>query len=293
MVTQADESPLIVILGATGSGKTALGLDLALKFKGEIIAADSRTVYKGMDISTAKPTSAEQRRIPHYLLDVVSPNQRFTVADFKLHANFAINEIASRGKIPFMIGGSGLYIDALVYDYKLRPTIVDSSLGEKLSTRSITELQRYILDSGFRLPRDSQNPRRLIRTIETGGATPQKSGLRKDTLLVGLYVNRETLVQRITARVNYMVDAGLVEELSWLADQYGWGVPALQTPGCKAFRHFLEGRIDLEEAKTLFIRNDMNLAKRQYTWFKRNKDVHWANSGESAVDLVTTFLNKY
>src|ERR1700753_609277 len=123
MAPRPDDAPLIVLLGATATGKTSLVLYLSLAFNGEIIAADSRTVYRNMDISTAKPTSMEQLEVPHHLIDVASPDQRFTVADFKLRANMAIAEIGSRGKVPFMVGGSGLYIDALLYDFTLRPTV--------------------------------------------------------------------------------------------------------------------------------------------------------------------------
>jgi tRNA dimethylallyltransferase len=293
MAPRSDDTPLIVILGTTGSGKTALGLDLALAFNGEIIAADSRTVYKGMDISTAKPSPMERRRVPHYLIDIVSPNQSFTVADFKRQAGTAIGKIASRGKVPFVVGGSGLYIDALLYDFTLRPTLIDPSLRNELYAKSVDELRQYILDDGLQLPTDSKNPRRLVRTIEAGGATSQRTRLRPNTLLLGLYADRTILAQRIAARVDGMVDAGLVDELRELASNYGWEAPALQTPGCKAFRKFLQGAVDLNEAKASFVRNDMNLARRQYTWFKRNKEVHWITSKESAVELVTTSLNKY
>jgi tRNA dimethylallyltransferase len=293
MAPRIDHVPLVVILGATGSGKSALGLHLARLFNGEIIAADSRTVYKGMDISTAKPTLPEQRSVRHYLIDVVYPYQTFTVADFKTKAQEAIKEIALRGKAPFLVGGTGLYIDALLYDFTLRPTVISQGERELLSKKTIEELQQYILMKGLSLPKDIQNPRRLVRTIEADGILPERAHLRQNTLVVGISMSRLELKERITHRVNKMVESGLVGELELLSSKYGWGTPALQTPGYKAFRAYLEGSSTLEEAKLAFARNDMNLAKRQQAWFKRNKDVHWVSSQDETVELVTTFLNKY
>lgn len=292
MESGSNETPLIVILGVTGSGKSALSLELARAFNGEIIAADSRTVYKGMDISTAKPSNAEQIEITHHLIDVVSPDESFAVSDFKISALKAIEDSASRGKLPIVVGGTGLYIDALLYDFTLLPK-ADDGLRNWLSQKSVAELHRYISDKGLPMPKDSRNPRRLIRVIETGGHMPTRRDVRPNTLVIGLCIDRASLLKRITERVDLMVASGLVTELRSLSKLYGWDAPALQTPSFKAFRRFLGGEITLDEAKVLFVRNDMNLAKRQYTWFKRNKDVRWVNSKEEAVDLVTTFLNKY
>jgi tRNA dimethylallyltransferase len=294
MEPRTDHAPLVVILGVTGSGKSALGLELSRLFDGAIIAADSRTVYRGMDIATAKPISADRRMTPHYLIDVVNPDESFTVADFKLLAESAIRDALSGGKVPFLVGGTGLYIDALLYDFTLRSSVVDRELRAQLLEMSVDQLRARVVKNGLEFPRDDQNPMRLIRVIESNGAEPQKSKLRRDTLVLGLSVDREILRQRITQRVEAMVEAGLADELRQLAGKYGWDVAALQTPGCKAFRKLLEdGSTTIEDAKATFVRNDMNLAKRQQTWFKRNKDVHWISTKEEAVDLVTTFLNKY
>jgi tRNA dimethylallyltransferase len=293
MASRPDNSPLVVIVGVTGSGKSALSIELAQTFNGEIVAADSRTVYKGLDIGTAKPTTSERRTVRHHLIDVVSPEEIFTVADFKIQAQEAIDAVVARGRVPLLVGGTGLYIDALLYDFSLRPTVVDDTLRAKLSRQSPEELRQHILDRGLKLPIDDRNPRRLLRTIEANGALSRKEPMRPNTLLIGLSMDREVLHKRITLRVDQMVDAGLVEELGGLSKRYGWEAQALQTPGFKAFRNFLEGAYTLDQAKQEFVRNDMNLAKRQYTWFKRNKDVHWVDAKEKAVELVTTFLNKY
>ncbi len=256
----ATRKPLVVIVGPTASGKTSLAIELAQKFDGEIICADSRTVYKDMDIGTAKPTINERAMVPHHLLDVVSPDEPFTVVDFKKLANRAIADIEARGKLPIMVGGSGLYIDAVLFDYAFAPK------GAK---------------------RDPENPRHLSKT------EPQvKQELRPNTLVIGLNPDLDILKQRITQRVDQMVDSGFLDEVQKLLAKYEPGIKALQAPGYKAFQSYLENKISLEDAKALFVRNDYLLARRQRTWFKRNKSIHWLNNREKIVDFVTTFLNK-
>jgi tRNA dimethylallyltransferase len=213
-----------------------------------------------MDIGTAKPSEEERAEVPHHLLDVVEPNQSFSAAGFKRLANEAINDISTRGKLPILVGGTGLYVDAVLFDYEFSPS------GSK---------------------RDMQNPRHLSKDVPR-----QKSELRPGTLIIGLEQDRETLRERIQSRVDTMVQTGFVDEVKKLGELYGWDAPALQAPGYKAFREYLNGTVSLEEAKALFVRNDMQLAKRQRTWFKRNKSIHWLNNRENAVDLVTTFLSK-
>jgi len=286
----ADHPPLVVILGPTASGKTALALELAERYHGEIIAADSRTVYKGMDIGTAKPTAAERARVPHRLLDVAAPDQPFTVADFQRLANAAIKEISGRGKLPFLVGGSGLYIDAVVYNFTFRaaPNVAER---ERLEAMSVDELQEAVHARGLPLPQNARNPRHLVRLLETDGALSGRDQLRARTLLIGLDPGRDILRQKITQRVDAMVAQGFIEEVKTLSGQYGWDAPAMQAPGYRAFRAYLAGEISLEEAKQRFVQNDMRYAKRQQTWFKRNEDIHWISKTAEAVELITTLLN--
>lgn len=251
-------SPLIAIVGETASGKTALGIELAKRFDGEIICADSRTVYRSMDIGTAKPTTAEQVLVPHHLLDIVNPDQQFTVADFQRLATEAIDDVTRRGKLPIMVGGSGLYVDAVIYQYAF---------------------------SSPTQARNPNNPRHLAAE-----ARRADTSLRPHTLVLGLESNRETLTERISQRVHAMVQAGLVEETRMLLAQYR-GSKALDAPGYKAFAQYIAGDIDLETAKAIFVRNDLGLAKRQRTWFKRNKSIHWVNNSSDAVEFTTTFLD--
>lgn len=291
MESVTNNPALVVILGQTASGKSALAMDLARRYGGEIIAADSRTVYKGMDIGTAKPSAADQELVPHHLLDVVNPDERFTVADFQTQANAAINDIAERGKVPFLVGGSGLYIDSVIYNFSFRKP-ADEAQRAKLHDLSISELQEMLVERGIGLPENKDNPRHLVRALETGGEIPQRQGLRPNTLVIGLAKERDQLEASIRRRVDIMVEEGFADEVKRLSEQYGWDVPALQAPGYKAFRMYVAGQANLEEAKSLFIRHDLQYAKRQKTWFKRNPDITWISNPEEAVDLVTTFLNK-
>lgn len=286
-----NEVPLVVVLGPTASGKTAISLELARQFKGEIIAADSRTVYKGMDIGTAKPSAQEQKMAPHHLIDVVTPDRQFTVADFQRLANKAIAEIGARGNTPFLVGGSCLYIDAVAYSFSFRGP-ANLALREELGAVPVEELQARLLEQGIPLPENRRNPRHLIRALETGGISSQRSGIRPKTVLIGLNPGREVLRQKITARVDIMVNDGFEQEVRSLAAKYGWEAPGLQAPGYRAFRPYIEDEISLDEAKQLFVQNDMQYAKRQMTWFKRNPDIHWISKMDEAVDLVTTLLNK-
>jgi tRNA dimethylallyltransferase len=287
----SDEAPLIVILGQTASGKSALAMDLAKRFDGEIIAADSRTIYKGMDIGTAKPCIEDQKKVRHHLIDIITPDEPFTVADFKRLALLAIEDIASRGKVPFMVGGSGLYIDSVIYNFSFRPKSNEMQRGH-LQALSIAELQQLIEERGIAMPENRANQRHLIRTLEADGQVPDRERLRPRTLVIGIGVDKEELRSAIIHRAGQMFEDGIIEETKRLSQTYGWGAPALQTPGYKELRMYQAGMVTLEEARHQFIQSHIQYAKRQKTWFKRNKDVHWISNSAEDVDLVTTFLNK-
>jgi len=293
MEPNTNHAPLIVLVGETASGKTALAVKLAKQFNGEIICADSRTIYKGMDIGTAKPTMQERGGVPHHLLDVIEPDQSFTAADFKSLALSAINDISSRGRVPFLVGGTGLYIDAIIYDFDFSSP-PDRAERARLQQMSIQELQQEIAQKGYDLPKNSQNPRHLMRVIETEGGVAQAENreLRPNTLLIGLAIDRDELKIKLTKRVQKMVADGLVQETKMLLQKYGPDIQALQSTGYKAIRRYLTGELSLDQAEADFVRNDSQLAKRQRTWFKRNKSIHWRSKQEEIEDLITTFLNK-
>lgn len=284
-----DVKPLVVIIGPTASGKSSLAIDLALKFNGELICADSRTVYKGMDIGTAKPTRQDRDQVRHHLLDIVEPLEYYSAASFKREALELIEAVADRGKLPIMVGGTGLYVDSVMFDYAFLPPASPDDRQE-LECMTVEQLQEKIVKSGIKMPENSKNKRHLIRAIETNGEIPVKKGLRSKTLIIGLDIGREELKARLNLRVEKMVEDGFLEESLKLAKIYGWDAPGLQAPGYKAVRKYAGGLISLEEFKRQFVQNDFNLSKRQRTWFKRNSHIKWVQNPKEAEELVNNFL---
>jgi tRNA dimethylallyltransferase len=285
---------LLVIIGETASGKSELAMRLAQEFNGELICADSWTVRREVNIGTAKPSAADRAAAPHHLLDIVGPDEDFTAAIFKRLANEAIEDITSRGKLPIMVGGTGLYIDSVLFDYGFLPA-GDRADRRALNELSIVELLKKIQESGIELGDvDTRNKRRLIRLIETNGQRPEKHDLRANTLVLGLQVERETLNQRIITRTDTMLAAGLEQETRRLHEQYGWGCEALKGVGYAQWRGYFEDAQTLSETREKIIKATLDLAKRQRTWFKRNKSVQWLDTPvnwQSVVASVTTFLH--
>lgn len=245
--------PTIVILGPTGSGKTGVAIEIAEAINGEIISADSRAIYKGMDIGTAKPTREEQARVPHFGLDLVNPGDRFTVADWKSYAEQKIAEIKSRGHVPIIVGGTGLYIDALIFDYHFHgPT------GHKIN--------------------DFEQKSCSDRTEVKG-----------DYLLVGITWSSEELRTRLRQRIDQMfADEELFIETKKLVQTYGWDNQAMKSDIYEYAYKYLTGELTLAEAKERAFYEDWHLAKRQLTWFKRNPAIHW-----KTLEKVYSFVLKY
>jgi tRNA dimethylallyltransferase len=287
-------SKLLVIVGETASGKSELALRLAERFDGELICADSWTVRREVNIGTAKPSAEEQARVPHYLLDVVSPCEDFTAAVFKELAQAAIKDIAARGKLPIMVGGTGLYIDSVLYDYGFLPA-GDRAARESLDSMDVEELLALIKEKGLELGEvDVRNKRRLVRLIETEGEQPQKKALRSETLILGLRTDREQLKRRIGRRTDAMLAAGLEAETRQLADRYGWDCEALKGVGYAQWQAYFEGAQNLQETRQKIIKATLDLAKRQRTWFKRNNSIQWHTTPVKWPDVVadvTTFLS--
>ena len=229
----------IVILGPTGSGKTGVSIKIAKEIGGEIISADSRAIYKGMDIGTAKPTKEEMDGIPHYGLDLVNPDKRFTVADWKKYAEEKIAEIKARGKVPIVVGGTGLYIDSLIYDYHFKgPT------GEK------------------------------IGDFEQKSCT-DRIGVKGDFLVIGIKWGTEELRTRLKKRIGQMFCKELYDETRKLVAEYGWGSGAMKSNIYEYAWKYLNHELTLDEAKEQCFYRDYHLAKRQMTWFKRNPEIIW------------------
>ena len=287
-------SPLLVVVGETASGKTSLAIELAKELNGEIICADSWTVRREVNIGTAKPTANERATIPHHLLDVVGPDEVFTAAKFKDLANEAIIDITNRGKMPILVGGTGLYIDGLLYDYSFLPES-DSSIREELNAMGSEELFAKIKDLGLDISEiDIQNKRRLIRLIETNGQQPERKSIRENTVILGIRTDRDELKSRIEKRVDVMINYGLETEVKTLADRYGWDCEALKGVGYSQWKDYFLHSQTLSETRQKIVKATLDLAKRQRTWFKRNKSIHWLEqpiNREKTVALITTSLD--
>ena len=233
------DPPVIVILGPTGSGKTGVSIKIAKAIGGEIISADSRAIYKGMDIGTAKPTREEMDGVPHFGLDLVNPDERFTVADWKAYAEAKIKEIRARNHVPMVVGGTGLYIDALIYDYHFKgPT------GQKIG--------------------DFEQKSCSDRTEVKG-----------NFLIIGVKWPTEVLRERLKLRIDQMFSEDLYHETRELVEKYGFNCGAMKSDIYEYAWKYLSGELTLEKAKELCFYEDYHLAKRQLTWFKRNADIKW------------------
>lgn len=288
----ASQAPLIVIVGPTASGKTSLAIKLAEKYNGEIICADSRTVYKDMDIGTAKPSLQEQARVPHWGIDLVEPGERFTAADFKDYANTKINEIRARDHVPFLVGGTGLYIDGVIFDYQFGPD-QDKNMREELEKRSVAELQEYCIKNNINLPGNSKNKRHLIRTIEQKSINvKRKNEPLSNTIIVGITTNKETLNHRIEKRTEQLFANDVANEASLLGKKYGWQSEAMTANIYPLLHSYLKNELTLDEVKHKFMTLDRQLAKRQLTWLKRNTYIKWLGLEEAAVYLSRILANE-
>ncbi len=266
--------PLIVIVGPTASGKSATAMRIAEEFAGEIICSDSRTIYKGMDIGTAKPSVEDQKRVPHWGIDLVEPGESFTAADFKQYAIQKIAEIRSRMHVPILVGGTGLYVDGVVFDYNFvdpRPEI-----REKFEKMTLEELQEYCANNNVKLPENQQNRRYIIRTLERQNIIGKKLVTPlPNTIIVGITTERDELRSRIESRAGQLFAAGMVEEAIHLGKKYGWDSEAMTGNIYKLVKQYVDGELNLDELKERNIIADWQLAKRQLTWLKRNPHIIW------------------
>lgn len=284
--------PLVVITGPTASGKTSLAIRLAKEFDGEIICADSRTIYRGMDIGTAKPTQEDQSVVPHWGLDLVNPGDDFSVADFKKYANSKIDEIRSRGHVPFLVGGTGLYIDAVIFDFQFG-LAANQKIRSELSELSIEELQNYCIKNNIILPDNNYNKRYLIRAIERSGQVQQRrEAPLDDTIVVGITTNKERLRTRIELRAEQIINPNVVKEATYLANKYGWDSEAMTGNVYRLVRKFIENEIDQKQLKDKFVISDWRLAKRQMTWLRRNPYILWADLKSAEHYLSDRLANK-
>ena len=276
---------VIALVGATASGKSAYAVELAKQIDGEIISADSRLVYKGMDIGTAKPTIEERQGIPHYMIDVVEPEENYSAGLYAKGARECIKDILSRGKTPIVAGGTGLYFRILLENYDLPDVEPDYELRKELSNLPYEELLEILskLDEKAANSVERNDKKKLIRYIEIVKLTGKPLGLARgikdenefDIEWFGLNFPREVLYDRINKRVDLMIEQGLIEETRNLLKQHGRIPNIVDTIGYKEIISYLDGDLTLEEAKDKLKQNTRNYAKRQLTWFRKNEKIKW------------------
>ena len=282
---------VIVICGPTASGKTGLSIELAKKINGEIVSADSMQIYKEMDIGTAKPTKEEMQGIKHYVLYFVSPEERYSVADYKKDAKKAIEEIIQKGKMPIVVGGTGLYVDSLIYEIEYADIEFDKDYREKLEKRVQKEGLEKLYEEAKKIDpiaieKISQNDeKRILRILEiykaTGkNKTEQEKESRKnppkyDYQVYALKWERDDLYERINHRVDVMIEQGLIEEVKKILQTHKTFPTAMQGLGYKEVVEYIAGDLTKQEMIEKLKRDTRRYSKRQMTWFRKNKQTIW------------------
>lgn len=289
---QFNKKPLLVVLGPTASGKTALSITLAKQFNGEVISADSRQIYRHMDIGTDKIPESKQENVPHHLLDVAEPNGEFTLADYKRNALKIINEIHKRQKLPILCGGTGLYLNAILQNYQIPQIPPQYDLRQKLAQyyeeHGPLALHNLLKERDPESAKNihANNVRYVIRALEINMATGNKKSDQKGEQLfhvfsVGIEWPRDILYERINRRVDDQMDRGLLNEVKTLLMKgYNEKLPAMSSLGYLELIAYIKGKNTLEEAIENIKKNTRNYAKRQLTWFRRYKDIHWISAEE-------------
>jgi tRNA dimethylallyltransferase len=281
---------LLVIIGPTAVGKTKLSIEMAKRYNGEIISGDSMQIYRSMDIGTAKIKVVEMEGIPHHLIDIKEPDENFSVAEFQQLVRTKIAEITSKGKLPIIVGGTGLYIQAVIYDYQFSEAPADEAfrlqleeVAKEIGNEALhLELTKIDPESAGQI--HPNNVRRVIRALEIYHCTGkimsdyqnnQQPDLLYETALIGLTMDREKLYERINARVEIMLSEGLLEEVNWLHKQGLRDCQSIQAIGYKEVYDYLDGKVSFDDAVESLKQNSRRYAKRQLTWFRNKMDVKW------------------
>ena len=287
----------LVILGPTATGKTETAIAVARELGGEVVSADSRLVYRGMDIGTAKPTPAQRREVPHHLIDLRDPDQTYHVAAFQRDALAALADIAARGRLPVVAGGTGLYLRALIRGYRFPPGGAKKELRRDLAAWPTERLHQRLaaVDPAAARRIGPRDRVRLVRALETGG-TPKlapEPAPEWEFRVFGLMLPRAELYRRIEARVDAMLAAGLEREVRALLARYDRHLPALETLGYRELAEWLAGEVDREEAVRRIKTRTRRFAKRQLTWFRREESVTWVAAGpEAAAEIIRRAAGK-
>ena len=300
--------PLVIVVGPTAVGKTSVSLDLAEILNGEIVSADSRLVYCGMDIGTAKPSLSDRMRVPHHLLDIVRPDKTLTLADFQGQAYAAIDQISERGRIAFLVGGSGQYVRAVVEGWGIPKVAPDWQLRTELETFAETHGSEALharlasLDPTAAKRIDYRNQRRVVRALEVTLVSGQpisnlqaKSPPPYRIYQVGLTRSRSVLYKRIDERIDKMLAAGLVDEVQQLvAAGFDWELPALSGLGYRQIGFYLQGLMSLDESIQLLRKETRRFLRQQATWFRLDDPrIHWFDLESVGVDQIATQVKRW
>ncbi len=303
------KQPLIVIVGPTACGKTALAIALAQRLNGDIVNADSRQIYRFMDIGSAKPTEEEQKLAKHHLIDIVNPDERFTLHDFQHAAKQAIDAIADAQKIPFLAGGTGLYIQAIADGLHIpaaEPDYAQRRQWEELAAQNGADALHELLrraDPAAATAIPAANIRRVIRALEIIQTSGQPLAAQRQIgqdeficLKLGLNTDRAIIYARADARIDRMLELGLVEETTQLLQKgYDWSLPSMSSLGYRQMGEYLRGERSLADAVQLMKYATHDFIRRQLTWFRRDAAIHWLNAAdpnvvESAAEIAYNFL---
>lgn len=296
-------------MGPTASGKTALSIELAKKIDGEIVSCDSMQIYKDMDIGSAKPTKEEMQGIKHYMIDIVAPNERFSVAEYKKQAESAIEEILSKGKTPIVVGGTGLYSDCLIYGIEYPEIQFDQEYRKKLEEQAETEQGLKELYNEAKkidekaIEKISENDKkRIIRILEIYHQTgknkteleieSRKNEVKYNFKVFAINMDRQILYDRINKRVDIMIENGLIQEVEKLLNKYNQFPTAMQGLGYKEVEQYLNKELTKEEMIEKVKQETRRYAKRQLTWFRKNKETIWIDGQEDILNNVKIILEE-
>ncbi|WP_319005794.1 tRNA (adenosine(37)-N6)-dimethylallyltransferase MiaA [Metabacillus niabensis] len=305
-----ERKKLVVIIGPTAVGKTKLSIEIAHRLNGEIISGDSMQIYKGMDIGTAKITNEEMEGIPHHLIDIKKPDDAYSVAEFQETARLLINEITDKNKMPMIVGGTGLYIQSVLYDYQFTEAPSDPEFRKNLELELNKKGEQAIHQLLAQVDPESaekihpNNTRRVIRALEIFHCTKipmhehlkqQENNLLYDVALIGLTMDRDLLYQRINDRVDIMVENGLIDEVKGLYNQGLRDTQSIKAIGYKEIYDYFDGKVSYNEALNQLKQNSRRYAKRQLTWFRNKMDVKWFDmtppiKNEQMVDEIFLYI---
>lgn len=304
-----EKPKVIVIVGPTASGKTSLAIKLAKKINGEIVSCDSMQIYKDMNIGTAKPTIEEQNEIKHYLIDIISPEERFSVSDYQTNALKAIEEILKKGKTPIVVGGTGLYVNSLIYGIKFLEISFDEKYRQELEDKAEKEGLEALYNKAKKIdPKametiSKNDKKRILRVLEIfhqTGITKSKQDelsrnedVKYDFKVFGINIEREILYKRINDRVDNMIQNGLIQEVENIYNKFKKFPTSMQAIGYKEVVEYLNKNISKEEMIEKIKMETRRYAKRQLTWFRKNKDIIWLDGLKNEQNNIKIILEEY